>query len=699
MLVTTNKKTNLKRLLSPHKIALVGSKDILSQAIQNCKRIGFPGEIYVVHRSEKEIEGYSCYPSVSELPETPDAAFISVRGEKTIEVVRDLEKLGTPGCVCYAAGFSEIGAHDLQNQLVEAAGDMALIGPNCYGMINFIDQVALWPDRFGGTPVEKGAVIISQSGNISLNLTLSDRSIPLAYVISVGNQAVLSIEDYIEALVEDSRVTAIGIHIEGISDVAKFSQAAKKALTKGIPIVALKTGTSTIGSELTLSHTSSLAGPDELYQTLFKRLNICRVTTLSSFLETLKLFSITGPIYGRNLGILTCSGGDSTLSADMADLKGFKLPKLNEEQVTALRSQMPDFAHISNPLDYNTSIWGDEQELERCFTTMVYGPFDVTILILDFLQPAIGNVNGWIAALNSLIKVRERTKKPIVIISILPEGIPESVRGNLVASGITPLQGIADAFLALDSVTKYYQKMNTKMNIDSLSERFLVAKSRHSAQPKLLDEWESKQELATFGLRLPKAHLFTQFQAEEFVPEMEGPYVVKAISPELPHKTEMGAVILNVKDVPSVLQAMEKINERTNQVTTNKKFLVEEMITNAVAELVIGLKRDEQFGLTLVIGTGGILVNLLNDSSTVLLPTNDEEIRDALYSLKGFKLLDGFRGRPKGDLEGVVQAVKAVAAYAEAYYDRILEMDVNPLLVLPEGEGAVAADALIRLAE
>lgn len=692
-----SKRENLKRLFSPQKVVFIGNKKIASQAIQNMNDIGFTGEIYVVHPTEKRINGYSCFTSISHLPTVPDVAFISVRGEKTIEIVQELNLLGTAGCVCYAAGFSEIGAHDLQRQLVEAAGEMALMGPNCYGIINYLDQVTLWPDRFGSKPVDKGVAIISQSGNISLNLTLSDRSVPLGYVISVGNQAVLKIEDYIEALIEDPRITAIGLHIEGIGNISRFSEVAKKALERNVPIVALKTGTSDIGSELTLSHTSSLAGSDDLYQTLFNRLNIARADSMSSFLETLKLFSVTGKINGRNLGVLTCSGGDSTFAADMAEKEKFVLPKLDNEQIHTLSLQLPEFAQVSNPLDYNTSIWGNEVELERCFSTMVKGDFDVIILILDYLKPKHGYTQGWQASVNGLIETKKKTDKPVVLMSILSEGIPENVRESLIENHITPLQGITDSFSALNLVTKYYRTLQNIDNTEEIIDQFLLRKTTDKASStRLLDEWESKQELAQYNLRLPKGQLVPFSSGLHLT--FNGPYVVKAVSSEIPHKTEAGAVMLSLQDSEGVMKAIDKINENTRHVSSdNKYFLVEEMVKDAVGELVIGLKRDNQFGLSLVIGTGGILVNLLNDSATVLLPTNDAEIRKALYSLKGFKLLNGFRGRPKGDIESTIQAIKAIASYAEANYDRILELDVNPLLVLPEGQGSVAADALIRV--
>src|SRR5690625_158769 len=406
------KQENLKWMLNPRNIAVIGTFSVIRQGILNCLAMGFTGGIYIVHKTRKEIEGIPCYTSISDLPVGLDAAYLAIRNESTVQAIKELNQIGTSGCVCYAAGFAEIGNSQLQAELVEAVGDMALVGPNCYGIINFLDHVPLWPDRHGGGAIDRGVAMISQSGNMSLNLTMTDRSLPLAYAISIGNQAVLDVADYMEVICEDKRVTAIGLHIEGLDNIETFIRAAKKALEKGIPVVAFKTGVSEMGSKLTISHTSSLAGADELYSALFKRLNICRATSLASFLETLKLFSITGPLKGRNLGILTCSGGESTVVADLAAESGFNLPELEAAQVKEIKLLLTQFEHVSNPLDYNTSIWGKESELEKCFTAFMNGPFHATVLILDLLDMHTGNIQPWVASFHAIMKAREKMLLP-----------------------------------------------------------------------------------------------------------------------------------------------------------------------------------------------------------------------------------------------------------------------------------------------
>lgn len=689
------KQDNLKRMLNPRHIVFIGNKNIAWQGIQNCKKAGFQGEIFVVNKSEEEIAGIRCYKNIAELPLTPDAAFIAIRGDRTIEVIKELRKMGVFGCVCYAAGFSEVGNNQLHWDLIEASGELALVGPNCYGIINFLDHVPLWPDHYGSQLTEKGVAIISQSGNLSLNITMNDRSLPLAYVLSIGNQAVLDIADYIVVMCGDPRITAIGLHIEGLGNIEKFIQAAKVALEKEIPLVVFKTGVSEIGSQLTLSHTSSLAGADDLYQALFKRLNISRVNSLTSFLETLKLFSVVGQLTGQSLGVLTCSGGESTITADLAEKHNFALPNLNAKQMEELKVQLTKFEHVSNPLDYNTSIWGDKNKLVKCFTTFMQGNFHTTLLILDYLNKENNDLHAWEAAIDAFIQVRKRLNSQAIVISVLQEGMPMHFRKKLITNGIAPLQGMTDAFTAITAVTNYNKRKKSNSTVPT---NLLLSKNQiQRSKAIVLDEWQGKQELHSYGLKVPNGKVVSFNDDILINKEMVGPFVVKAISGKIAHKTDIGAVKLNVQNEFEIRQAMlqmqEKLEEKMNG---DLRFLVEEMIQGTVSELNIGIKRDEQFGLALVISMGGELVNLVNDSVPILLPTSREEILRALYSLKGIKLLEGFRGRPNGDIDAVINAAESIALYAEANRNHILEMDINPLIVLPEGQGVVAVDAFIR---
>ena len=693
------KQENLQRLFSPRSIVFVGGSN-LALPIQNTRDIGFDGEIWVVNPKCAEIADIPCFASIADLPGTPDAAFVSINAKLTVQAVADLNKRGCGGVVCYAAGFAEVGDNgdELQDSLVEAAGDMALVGPNCYGLLNFTNGVALWPDRLSGERTDKGVALISQSGNVALNLTMHGRSLSITHVISVGNQAVLGAGDYIEPLLEDDRVTAIGFYIEGLKDIETFSRAALKALEKGVPLVVLKAGTSEIGTQLTMSHTSSLAGSDDMYQAMFDRLGILRVHSLSELLETLKIASLCELPKGDRIGVLTCSGGDSAMLADSLDHYKLQLPSLSKVQEQKLGEWLPDFASLSNPLDYNTSIWGNLEACTEVFGIMMEGDCDATVLALDFPKQGIGDDHEWQVAVDSLIAAHANHPKTCAVISNLSELMPENARQRLAKAGIAPLQSLKDGVAALARLVRYGERRRQVAAMDDPEQLLLRGPSLVEGESKMLDEWASKQLVSRYGLQLPGGRCVSKADVVEAADEVGYPVVMKGVSDRLAHKTEAGAVMLNLKDGSAVASAVEVMAGRlAEQGLADACFLIEPMISDFVGELIIGLKRDEQFGLALIIGTGGILVNLLNDSAIMLLPITREAASTAVLSLKGSALLRGFRGRPEGDLEAVVDAIMAVADFAMDHWDSVTELDINPLMVRPKGKGAVAADALIRL--
>lgn len=685
---------NVQRLLYPLSLVFVGGRD-LAGAIRNCEELGYDGEIYVVHPKYEELAGRKCYPSVSELPQTPDAAFVGIRRDRTIDAVRELSSIGVGGCVCHAAGFAELDAEgeELQKQLVEAAGEMALAGPNCYGLLNYLEGAALWPDLHGGQRAERGIAVVSQSGNVSLNLTMTERSLPVSHVVSIGNQAALGFGDYVDALSDDPRVDAIGLYIEGIGDVPGFCRAALRALRRGVPVVALKSGASQKGARATLSHTSSLSGPDDLYDALFEKLGIVRASTLTAFVETLKLLSTAGPLEGRSLGVIAGSGGDAAMLADLASPAGFSLPDLDDDHRQRLREQLGDFVSVSNPLDYNTAVWGDREALERCFATVMEGGFDAAVLTLDYPRPGCGDHAAWDAAAEALVSASASSGVPAVVASTLPELMPGHARERLLSGGVTPLQGLPEAVSALSGAAWYGERraeiLASEPGIPSPAQL-----TNPEREPLLLDESESKRRLADYGLRLPESRLAAKARAPSAASELGFPVALKAADESLAHKSESGAVALDLRSEDEVERAVQRIRPEDNG-SLEKRFLVERMVGGAVAELIVGVRRDERFGLALVIGSGGTLAELVRDCETLLLPVSRKEVSQALYRLSVSRLLDGFRGGPAGDREAVIEAVLSVAEFVEDHRERLLELDVNPLLILPEE--AVAVDALIRL--
>jgi len=691
---------NLRRLLKPRHVAFIGGKGLVAP-IQGCLSGGFTGQIWPVHPTYPEIAGIKCYPSVDVLPEPPDASYIAAPREPTIEIVRSLAKRGAGGCVCYAAGFAEVGPEGaaLQKALVEAADELALVGPISYGILNYIDGVHMFASGPGGARTERGAAFVGQSGNIALTLTMNERSVPFSYVISAGAQAVLSLADYVDVLADDPLVNAIGLYIEGLSDVPAFARAALKAIEKGKPIVAVKVGRSELGAKLAMSHTSSLAGSDRLYDALFERLGIIRVDTLPALLETLKFVSVAAPLAGERLVVFTCSGGDSLMAADRAAELGLALPEFSSAQFADLRQQLPSFATVSNPLDYNLSLWGDEAGLFKCFSTALRGDCDAGLLILDYPPTDERGYADCDKSVNALLAAARVNGKQPIVCTTLQETLPEATRARLIAAGCPPIQGLEDALTAFAKAARQARRAAEIGSGRAVAA--LAPTHAPSGDARLMTEWDAKQELKAHGLAIPSARLVDAAGAAVAASEIGLPVVAKVAQPVLAHKTEAGAVALNLTTAAAVdaaIAGMSAAIARYQPGLKAERFLIERQVTNAVAEMIVGVKRDPGFGLVLVVGAGGILVEMVQDAASLLLPTDRVEVERAIRGLKIAKLLAGYRGKPAADIDAVVDAVMGIAGFAEAHRDRLVELDVNPLLVLPRGQGAIAVDALMVMA-
>jgi acyl-CoA synthetase (NDP forming) len=689
---------NLKRLLAPRHLAFVGGRS-MARALKRCAEGGYLGQMWLVNPQHDNLEGVPCVRSIAELPCGPDAVFIATNRELTLTCVAELAAKGAGGAICYASGFAETGAEGqaLQQQLLNAAGSMALLGPNCYGLLDYLHSAALWPVAHGGKAVEKGVAVLTQSGNFAYNLSMSDRSLPVAYMASVGNQAQLGIAELMDVLLDEPRVTAIGLHLEGLKNVPGFARAAHKALEKGIPIIALKTGVSQIGAELALSHTSSLSGSDALYDSLFARLGVIRVSGPVSFVETLKAAACGKLPSGNSLIALACSGGDAGLIADYAERNELSLPKLDEGQREELAQVLPSYANLVNPLDFTTAIWGDGEALNRMLDSALRTEADAAMLVLDYPSEYTGERKECDLLLELYCAALVRHGKTGFVTSAFPELLPAHARERLHAQGVAALQGVEDGLAAWGRIAGYQRNRQALL---ALGESTLVPLCPQAlvGEGRLLNEWDSKTALRAFGLPTPNGVLSTPEEALADAKALGYPLVLKAVSAQLPHKTEAGAVALNLKDEAALSAALTKMRASIAAYAPQVPFdqvLLEPMATPPLAELIVGIKRENDFGLALVIGAGGILVELLKDSRSLLLPTTDGAIRNAVSSLRSAALLQGFRGRNAADLDALVAAIRAVANYACENAGQLLELDVNPLLV--GAHGTTAVDALIRL--
>lgn len=676
----------LARLLSPRSLVVIGGREA-AEVIRQCERIGFKGEIWPVNPKRAEVAGRKAFARLEDIPGIPDAAFIAVPRDATIDAVAALAKMGAGGAVCYASGFAEVGPEGavLQDKLVAASGDLALLGPNCYGLLNYLDGAALWPDQHGGLSVQKGVAIITQSGNIGLNLTMQARSLPLAYLISAGNKAKGDLGEMIDTLLDDDRVTAIGLHIEGLDDIERFSKAALRALDKGAPLVAIKTGRSEAGAALTLSHTSSLAGSDALFDALFKRYGIGRAKDVSVFIESLKLLHVHGPLSGNTVSSMSCSGGEAGLVADLASDAGLPTPPLPKDAEAKLFAALGPKVPLANPLDYHTYIWGNLEASTATFSAMLGAGYAMNLLILDFPRGDRCDASSWEATLAAFEAAQKATGAKAALVASLPESLPEAVGQRMIASCIAPMQGISECMEAI--------RIAADIGARRAAQRAEPLRSTASINEpiRMLDEPTGKAVLAQHGLTIPQSRVVALDGVMDAANAIGYPVVVKAVSDTIAHKTEAGAVKLNLKTPEAALEAATSMAQLSNQ------FLVETMQTDIVAEMIVGITRDPLFGPTLTFGSGGILVELLKDAASLLLPVRRAEVEQAFDRLKLAHLVNGFRGKPKGDRKAAIDAIMAVAAFAETHRDTLVELDANPVLILEQG--AVAVDAMIRLAD
>lgn len=694
--MTPKRRANLERLLKPRHVAVIGGRDAEIVAAE-CKRIGFSGPFWPVNPKRAQIGGHTCFASLDDLPEAPDAVFLAVPKEAAIETLERLSAMGAGGVVCYTAGFGETGADgaDAEARLVKAASDLALIGPNCYGVINYVDKVAMWPFTHGGSCPGYGAAIITQSGMLSSDFTMSQRDVPFAYMVSAGNQTILRLEDFVDALADRPEVRAIGLHIEGLKDVPAFERAALKSLSLGKPIVALKTGTSRLGSSLTVSHTGSLSGTEELYDALFDRLGIIRVNSPAQLLETVKFLCVAGVPKGRRVAGLTCSGGGATMLADYAERLNLTFTPPDQETARQLRAQLPATATVSNPLDYTTPIWGIPEKTRPVFDTLFAQGHDAAVIVQDYPAPGLDESKPYYRNDTlSFIAAAAGQKLPAAVCSTIPENLDTETRSFLVAQGVAPMQGIEECMAAI-AAAAWHGERRAEIAKEILPP---LAASSTATQSRLIDEAAAKKLLAAEGISVPQARVGSGAEAPRLAEELGFPVALKMVSTKLPHKTEAGAVKLGLVSAAAVADAVQKMKADVMAYKAEAAtdiFLVERMVAPPIAELMVSIRRDPQFGLAMTLAAGGILVEILGDATTLLLPAPRADISRALDRLKISRLLDGYRGKPAADREKLIDMLERLAAFAATPANGVAEIEINPLFVGTQDSCAV--DVLMQV--
>ncbi|NND19444.1 MAG: acetate--CoA ligase family protein [Silicimonas sp.] len=656
---------DLARLLSPRSIAVLGG-GWARKVIEECDRLGYEGEVWPVHPGKAEIAGKRAYASVADLPGAPDAAFVGVNRHATLEVVRDLAARGAGGAVLFASGFSETGDGALTEALLDAAGGMPVLGPNCYGFVNALDGAVIWPDQQGCARVEKGVAILSQSSNIAITLTMQRRGLPVAFVVCLGNAAQVGLAGLAEALLADDRVTALGLYVEGIGDACAFADVVARARRAGKGVVALKAGRSEAGRNAAATHTASLAGEATVSSAFFRQAGVGEVSALPELVETLKILHAYGPIRADRLVSVSCSGGEAGLMADTGEAAGVTFAPIPDAEASRLAGVLGPLVTISNPLDYQTFIWGDGAKMSEVFTAAVAAG-DAGMFVLDLPRADRCSTASYDQVFEALAAARTATGKPVFTVATLHESIDEAVAERSGAVGAVALQGVAESFAAIKAAS-----------VPGPREGWRPLPAR-AVTGTFLSEADAKALLRAAGVAVPKgvsADRLDGLTADGLTP----PFVLKGMG--FAHKSEAGAVRLGL----TTLDSLEEMPGATG-------YLLEEFAGGAVAELLIAARRDPVCGVAITVGLGGTAAELLADTATLVAPVTRDDVLAAFRDLRLWPLLDGYRGRAKADVAAAADAVMSLQAMITAD-EGLSEIEVNPLIVMETG--AIAADALIR---
>jgi len=469
--------------------------------------------------------------------------------------------------------------------------------------------------------------LICQSGTIALNLLFNDRSLPVGYVITVGNQLRLAVEELIELLADDPRVTAFGLYVEGIQDVERFAHAAERARAAGKPIALVKAGRTEAAARTAHSHTGALAGADVAFDTFCRQAGIARCETLATLCETLKVLHAGGPLRGRRVLIMGASGGDMAMTADVSRHLALDFPAIPADSSTRLREILGERVYIANPFDFHTHLWFDRPGLRAVFSASQQAGFDAVGLMVDSPPADQADPSSYIAAIEEFVSASPETPTRRVLISSLPESMARPIREHCLAGGVVPLQGQREALEALDLAAGIGAAWRRNSQVR------LLRPAHPAAQTVMLAEHEAKAAVAAFGVTLPRSLVCAPAQAAPAADAIGYPVVIKAAGRSLQHKSDLGGVVLNVRGPDQARAAAQRL------AALSDTLLVEQMVDDGIAEVLVGMTVDEQFGQMLVLGAGGTLTELLRDTVALLPPFTADAIRSAIGRLTVAKLL------------------------------------------------------------
>jgi acetate---CoA ligase (ADP-forming) len=700
----TSRNAVLKRMMQPKSVAIIGMSTKLNTVghlvLQNIRANGFTGDIHLVGRSAGEIDGLSIHADIADLPENLDVAVLSVPAVGVSEALQGCISRKVGSAVVFAGGFAELGdkergEQEKIGQLARESG-IAVIGPNCLGYNNYVNGflvsftgVTKLPRVAPGT--SDGVALVAQSGGLvgHLRLALLSRSVPVTYSIATGNEADLGLGDFVRYLIHDEATRVITIYAESVRHAGSFLEAAQEARARGKPIVMLHTGRGGRAQEAAKSHTGALAGNYAVMRSKVERVGVILVETMDELLDVSEILSRYPKPQKGGLGIVSFSGAFCSIAHDVCEDLGVEVPSLSPEIEAALKPQVPAFIPPKNPLDLGTQpLW--QPELVQIGVEALLSDPAIGGVAISIPPAAPANANAFI---QKIIAAKSKSDKPVMLAmlgdsSTLPPEFVEAARESKVV-----LSRSSDRTLrAMAKVITYgnHPDLTATSQAIPFDELPMITSG---TQP----EWLGKKVLSVAGIQVPQGDLAgTVEKAVEIANRIGFPVALKAQAGALAHKTEAGGVILNIRDDEVVRVAWKDLHDNVQRAKPGLQLdgvLVEAMSPRGL-ELVVGARRDPQWGTVVLVGLGGVLVEALQDVRLLAPDATESEILCELDKLKTAKLLHGFRDIPPVDREAVARAAIAIGRLMLTHPE-IVEIDVNPLMVYGKGQGAVALDALI----
>lgn len=702
---------SIHAMLHPQSIAIVGATERLQYGgrfLKNLLMTGCKARLYPVNPKRDAIFGVPCYHSIAEIPEPVDLAAMVISAPSVIPALREFVAQGAKSALIISAGFAELGteegrARQAELRALARESGVRLCGPNCLGLANVGDGI--WPTPSSRVAREahverSGIGLVSQSGAtcfLPLMAFAQDRGIGFRYVISTGNEADLESSDYVQYLLRDPEVRVVAMLVEGFKDGAKLVETAEMALETGKPIVLLKIGRSEAGRRGASSHTAAMTGSDVVQDALFKQKGIIRVDDYDELLETANMFLKAKAPRGERAGVISESGGMGSFMADKCGEVGLEVPPLSAETREKLLAIMGERGSAANPADLTG------------FGTGEAFPTVLGLLLAEAQQDFVimSSVGGEIQA-KAVIEATQKSEKPILFVwsgSTRDTGGLPLLKASNVPLFYLPGKGAKGARRLLD-----YSRRREAILAEQRQGRRVVPAPPGTALDSLRDlvagagrqpltEYDSKRALALFGVSATKEVRCSGGEEAMRAAERIGyPVALKVVSQQIAHKTEAGGVRLGIPDAAALARAIDGVlaSVRSRQPEARLDgLLVQQMVSGGI-EVILGVSRDVQFGPVLMLGLGGILVEALGAAAWRVCPIGRREAQEMIGEVKGLsRLLAGYRGRPKADAEALVEALVHVSRMALWAKDEIASLDINPLAVLPEGQGAVALDALI----